>query len=83
VTHRVAHARSGDYLFRMTPSTVNVRKSDRRSLTMLAALFAIAILGNVLGLVIHYGFGRHSVEPDVPIVHNLIGNASTSSQIIQ
>jgi membrane protein YqaA with SNARE-associated domain len=50
---------------------------------MLAALFAIAILGNVLGLVIHYGFGRHSVEPDVPIVHNLIGNASTSSQIIQ
>jgi hypothetical protein len=50
---------------------------------MLAALVAIVILGHVVGLIIHYGFARHSVEPGLPIVHNLTGNSSASSQIIQ
>jgi hypothetical protein len=50
---------------------------------MLAALVEIASLGNVVGLVIHYGFARHSVVPSVAIVHNLIGNADASSRIIQ
>jgi hypothetical protein len=36
--------------------TVNARKTNRRRLTMLAALVAITVLGNVVGLVIHYGF---------------------------
>jgi hypothetical protein len=56
----------------MTQSTVNVRKSNRTSLTMLAALLAIALLADGLGLVIHYGFG-----------HNLTHDVSASSQTIQ
>jgi hypothetical protein len=50
---------------------------------MLAALVAIAMLGNVIGLVIHYGFARNSVVGSVQIVHSLTGNASAPSQIIQ
>jgi hypothetical protein len=52
-------------------STVNARKSNRRSLTMLAALVAISMLGNVVGLVIHYGFARHSVAGGVPIADEM------------
>jgi hypothetical protein len=50
---------------------VNARKGNRRWLTMLAALVAIAMLGNIVGLVIHYG------------ARDLIRNLSASSQIIQ
>jgi hypothetical protein len=67
----------------MTAVTVNARKSNRKLLTMLAALVAITLLADGVGLVIHYGFARHSVVPGMPIVHNLTGNASASSQIIQ
>jgi hypothetical protein len=68
----------------MIATTVNARKSNRKSLMMLAALVAIALLADGLGLVIHYGFARHSVERSVPIVHNLTGsNASASTQMIQ
>jgi hypothetical protein len=51
---------------------MNARKSNRTSLTMLAALVAIALLADGLGLVIHYGFG-----------HNLTRDVSASSQTIQ
>jgi len=46
---------------------VNARKSNRRSLTMLAALVAISMLGNVVGLIIHYGLTGHSIVRAVPI----------------
>jgi hypothetical protein len=36
--------------------TVNAQKTNRRRLTMLAALVAITVLGDVVGLIIHYGF---------------------------
>jgi hypothetical protein len=78
-TQRVANARFDNYLSKMTRLTVNARKCNRRSLTMLAALVAITMLGNVVGLVIRYGF----TVAGVPIVHNLTGNASASSQIIR
>lgn len=37
---------------------------------MLGALVAISMLGDAVGLIVHYGF-RHSVVPDVPIAHDL------------
>jgi hypothetical protein len=37
---------------------------------MLAALVAISMLGDAVGLIIHYGL-RHSVERGVPIAHDL------------
>jgi hypothetical protein len=55
----------------MTATTVNAHKSNRRSLTMVAALVAIALLADGLGLVIHYGFA-----------HNLTRNMPASSQTI-
>jgi hypothetical protein len=36
--------------------TVDAQKTNRRQLTMLAALVAITVLGDVLGLIIHYAF---------------------------
>jgi hypothetical protein len=80
---RVAHACFDDYMKVMTPLTVNTRKSNRRSLTMLAALVAIAILGHVVGLVIHYGFARHSVVGGERIVPSLTSNVSATSQALQ
>jgi hypothetical protein len=62
---RVAHARFDDYITTMAASTVNARKSNRRSLTMLAALVAIALLADGLGLVIHYSFANN-VTREVP-----------------
>jgi hypothetical protein len=57
---------------------VNARKSNRRSLTMLAALVAIAMLGNGVGLIIHYGLTGHSVAVRaMPIAHDLTSNASS------
>jgi hypothetical protein len=50
---------------------------------MLAALVAIALFADGVGLIIHYGFAGGSIVPAVPIVHNLTGNASASSQITQ
>jgi hypothetical protein len=55
---------------REAKSTVNSKKSNRRWLTMLAALVAISMLGDAVGLIIHYGL-RRSVERGVPIAHDL------------
>jgi hypothetical protein len=41
---------------------------------MLAALVAITVLGDAVGLIIHYGF-RHSVVRGIPIAHDLSGSA--------
>jgi hypothetical protein len=49
---------------------VNSTKSNRRWLTMLAALVAISMLGDAAGLIIHYAL-RHSIERGVPIAHDL------------
>jgi hypothetical protein len=46
---------------------------------MLAALVAISVLSDVVGLVIHYGFTfRHAVAHGIPVAHDL---TATSSQI--
>jgi hypothetical protein len=51
---------------------VNARKSNRRWLTMLAALIAISVVCDAVGLVIHYGFTfRHAVAHDIPVAHDL------------
>jgi hypothetical protein len=58
-------------------STVNARKSNRRSLMMLMVLVAIAVLADGAGLIIHYGFTfRHAVAHDVPIAHDLASKAA-------
>ena len=47
---------------------MNARKSSRRWLTMLAALVAISIVCDAVGLIIHYGFTfRH----DIPVADDL------------
>jgi hypothetical protein len=75
----VANARFDDYIIEMTATTVNAHKSNRRSLTMLAALVAIALLADSLGLAIHYGFAfRHDIANGIPVAHEL---TATSSQI--
>lgn len=61
---------------------MNTRKSNRRSLTMLAALVAISMLGNVVGLIIHYGLTGHSVRA-MPIAHGLTSNAAALSHTEQ
>jgi hypothetical protein len=48
---RVAHARFDDYTTEMTASTVNARKCESQIAAMLAALVAIALLVDGLGLV--------------------------------
>jgi hypothetical protein len=54
-------------------SRVNARKSDRRSLIMmLAALVAITMLADGIGLIVHYGFTfRHAVARGMPVAHDL------------
>jgi hypothetical protein len=60
-------------------STVNAHKSNRRWVTMLAALVAISVLGDAIGLVIHYGFTfRHAVAHGIPVADDL---TAMSSQI--
>jgi hypothetical protein len=46
---------------------------------MLAALVAISVLGDAVGLIIHYGFTfRRAVAHGIPVAHEL---TTTSSQI--
>jgi len=47
-----------------TDLTVNAQKKNRRRLTMLATLVAITVLGDVVGLVIHYALTwTHALTP--------------------
>ena len=62
---------------------MNARKSNRRSLTMLAALVAISMLGNSVGLIIHYGLTGRSVVRAMPIAHDLTSNAAALSHTEQ
>jgi hypothetical protein len=61
---------------------VNARKSNRRSLIMLVALVAIAMLADGVGLIIHYGFTfRHAVAHGTPMAHDLTSKAAATSHI--
>jgi hypothetical protein len=59
--------------------TVNAHKSNRRSLTMLAALVAIALLGNGVGLIIHYGLTGHSVVRAMRIADDSTSKVAAST----
>jgi hypothetical protein len=54
---------------------VNSRKTNGKWLTMLVALVGISMLGDAVGLIIHYAF-RPPVMRGVPIAHDL--TAATS-----
>jgi hypothetical protein len=48
---------------------------------MLAALVAISILGNGVGLIIHYGLTGDSVVRATPTAHDLTTNSAALSHI--
>ena len=49
---------------------------------MLVALVAIAVLGNVVGLMIHYAFTfRHAGAHGTPVAHDLTSKAAASSRV--
>ena len=60
---------------------MNAHNSNRRSLTMLAALVAIAVLGNGVGLIIHYGLTGHSVVRAMPIADDPTSKVAASTHI--
>ena len=49
---------------------------------MFAALVAIMVFGDGVGLIIHYGFTfRHAVAHDTPTTHDLTSKAVVASRI--
>jgi hypothetical protein len=49
---------------------------------MLAALVAIAVLGNGVGLIIHYGLTGHSVVAAMPIADDSTSKVAASTHDI-
>jgi len=55
---------------------MNARKSKRKSLMMLAALVGIMVLGDGVGLVLHYGLTfRNAVAHSTPVTQDLTSRA--------
>lgn len=61
---------------------MNAHKSNRRALMMLAALVAIAMLADGVGLIIHYGSTfRRAVADGTLIAHDLTSKVAASTHI--